>query len=372
MWQYSNPTKVIFGTGSLDQLPIVVKQFEPEKILIVTDRVISQELGLVNEIKKRLLKCITLVFEEVEPNPKSSTIDRAVELARKEQVDLVIGLGGGSSLDAAKLTAALVNNPGLTAEYLTGEKNLAQDSLPMIAIPTTAGTGSEVTSVAVVNNVRDGLKQPIGDNRLYPRIALVDPKLTYSMPGSVTAATGLDALAHALESYWAVTANPVSDLLAMGAAELILNNLRIAYDHPSDILAREKMAMASTIAGLAFSQTKTTGPHAVSYVLTNRFGVPHGVACALTLEQFAVYNYQAIPEKMDRLIEFLHLKDLDGLVGAIAELKRYTKLPGRLSEVGINMEELPGLVKESFHPNMKNNPRPVSAQDLTEMLKSLF
>ena len=372
LWQFQNPTHVVFGPGRLAELKELIAGFRSTRVLLITDPLLSRKLGLADRIAGLLQGLPCLAFDEVEPNPTSDTIDRAVRLVRQERIDLVIGLGGGSSLDAAKLVAILAVHSGAVTDYLGGQLRFERSGLPLVAIPTTAGTGSEVTSVAVVTNTRDQAKQPISNLWLYPTLALVDPELTWSMPPRVTAATGLDALSHALEAAWAITANPASDGLAMEAARLILGNLERACLEPDASEARTNMATASLLAGLAFSQTRTAAVHAVSFVLTYRYHIDHGVACALTLAEFARFNYPAVREKFDRFLHYWGFRDVDGLADRIDGLKRVLGLPVRLSELGIGPADLQLIIQESFHPNIKLNPRPVSEEDLRNIYGNIM
>lgn len=370
-WQLLNPTRIVFGTGSIQELGKHLSNIDARKVMMITDQTLSK-LGVIERMRQYIPNISVSIYDQVEPNPSSDTIDTATEYTRNERVDAIIGLGGGSCLDTAKVVGLLCCNSGSVVDYLRGELKCTGKGLPLIAVPTTAGTGSEVTSVAVINNTQDQEKQPLSHRYLFPEIALVDPELTWSMPPKVTASTGLDALAHALEAFWALSASPICDTLAIEAVRLVFKNMIVCYHEPQNPSAREEMALASLMAGLAFSQTKTTAPHALSYVLTHRFGVEHGVACALTLAEFAKFNYPALPEKFHHLFGYLKMAGIDELVQEINRLKRETGLPEQLGEAGITFNDLDYLIEHSFHPNIKNNPRSVSKQDLREIYQNIL
>ncbi len=246
---------------------------------------------------------------------------------------------------------------------------LPETHLPLIAVPTTAGTGSEITSVAVLSDHEKGLKQPLASPAFYPSVAIVDPELTWSVPPHVTACTGMDVLCHAVEAYWSRFHQPVCDALAVSAAKTVFENLRTAVARPDDALAREKMAEASVIAGLAFTIPKTTSAHACSYPLTNRLGIAHGEACALTIDHF--WEINAAEDEDGRLQQFaqkMGCADTKEMAGKIRSLKAEIGMMPDLKQYHLSDEQFEQLVQESKHPNLRNNPVEITE----EMLRALY
>lgn len=369
LFNFSMPVKVIFGEGRVKEISSMVPG---QEVMIVTDRVLSK-LGMADRLKEHLKYSQVTVFDEVEPNPECKTINAAVDLARKNKISCVIGLGGGSSMDAAKAVSALISNEGKLEDYWHGMAQFANNRVMLIEIPTTAGTGSEVTNVGVFSDKEKGIKKPMVTDVFYADAAVVDPELTYLLPARVTASTGFDAFCHAVESYWAKSSQPFSDALSLYAARMILKNLKKAFDYPGDKEARVSMAMAATLAGVAFNQTRTTAMHAISFPITNRYGVDHGSACAITLVPCILYNYPAAKEKMEALISFCGYKNIKDFSSSIQEQMEYTGMPVRLSQVGIKAGDIPYIAETSMNANIiRLNPREFDAHSLTELLEGIL
>ena len=250
---------------------------------------------------------------------------------------------------------------------------LPNQHLPIIAVPTTAGTGSEVTCVSVLSNHEKGKKGPINNDNFYPAIALIDPELTYSLPPKQTASCGIDVLSHAVEGFWSKGHQPICDALALHASRMVFTYLRRAYQDGSDVEAREKMAEASVIAGMAFTLPKTTSSHACSFPLTNLYHIPHGETCGLTLDYFARVNAKAQGVEGERINGFakqLGFSDMTEMADAIAELKRDINLRCDMKDFGLTDEAIEELVSISHHPNMLNNPVEITDEILRDMYNS--
>lgn len=367
-FQFHIPTKILFGNAKRKELSSFTKG---KRVYIVTDAY-QAEHGCAKEIMNLTESIQMGIFSQVEPNPSCDTVDKAVAAAREFGAEVVIGLGGGSCIDVAKIVAALVTNEGKIRDYIKG-KVFSNPRVGLIAIPTTAGTGSEVTNVGVFTDNETHIKQPMVHSILWCDVALVDPQLTVSLPGAATASTGLDALCHAIEAYWAISCNPLSDALGMQAVKLVLEYLKGAYDHPSDEKAREGMALASLLAGVAFSQTRTTALHAISFPLTSLFGLPHGFACAITLVPFIRHCNKAVKEKLTRLAIFCGFRSTEDLAKVVSELMSSVKAPVRLSEIGITASDLPRIAEISMSAKiMQNTPGGVEKEELDQILKELF
>ncbi|MGI6004499.1 MAG: iron-containing alcohol dehydrogenase [Christensenellales bacterium] len=326
------PTRILFEAGAART---VGTHIPGSSVLIMADPFLLSS-GVAGAIGDTLTDKRVAYFDGIEPNPSCESIDEAAQVAREMGADCVIGLGGGSVMDAAKMVACLAGESGSIYDYYQlGQKGLQKRRVGLILIPTTAGTGSEVTNVGVFTSRRTGKKLPMASQEFWADLALLDPELTYSMPGSLTAATGMDAFTHAIEAYWNLQSNPISSALAQSAIKMILQNIKVAYDQPGNQEARAQMLMASTMAGIAFSQTKTTGIHALSYPFTMFNGVPHGVGCALTLPVFIRLSVQRQREKMQHLVDFLGFDSVEALADHVHDLMAGMNLPLKLSEVGV-------------------------------------
>ncbi len=341
MWTYYNPVKVIFGTGKLAKLEEILEENRMERALIVSDP-FTHRSGAADRLKTYGAGRIVDIISEVEPNPTCENVDACAKRAREIGADSIIALGGGSAMDCGKSTAAAVAMNCTGMELLKGKP--IEAALPIIAVPTTAGTGSEVGWGAVLSNHETNEKVAIFGVPTFPELAIVDPELTYTVPPAVTASTGLDVIAHSLDAMCSVRHNPVSDALAVKAARLAFENLEAAYRNGQDEAAREHMAMASTIAGYGFSNTGTTGSHACSYLLTAKYGIPHGEACALTLDGWFVKAAEVRPE-LHKLAQEMGFADAGACAKRVTELKRLTGMRMTLSEMGVPdteeaMEEL--------------------------------
>ena len=369
MWTYKQPTQIRFGVGARKTLPELAAQFGSRPVLI-TDSAL-RDTAMVNEALASLGPNARL-FSDIEPNPTVTSVDRAVSEIAANRCDVVFAIGGGSSLDCAKAAAAVAAQGGSAREYHTGGRKLDANSLPMIAMPTTAGTGSEVTPISVLDDPESGVKAPLVHDSLFPRVALVDPELTVTMPRYVTACTGLDALAHAVEGYWSKNHQPICDLMALEAVKLIVRYMPIVLKDGADLDARTGMSQGALLGGLAFQLPKNAAVHACSYPLCIIYHLPHGAGCALTLDHFMKFNAEVMGERGKALARAAGVEDMAALSGIVADLKRQAGLPTRLSEIGVTKESLDELVQSSFVPMMKNNPRDVTASDLRSLYEEML
>jgi alcohol dehydrogenase len=288
-----------------------------------------------------------------------------VELIREYGCDAVAGLGGGSTLDTAKFAAAIAKEGADANACFEGTRPFPADRYPVITIPSTAGTGSEVTQVSVMSCGQE--KKTINDPVFMPAYAVVDPLLTLSVPPRVTMNTGLDALAHALEGYWSRNHQPISDLMAVESVRLVLENLETAWRDGGNTEARSNMALAALLGGLSFALPKTAASHACSYPLSEDYHLPHGEACAFTLDSLVRINAD---ERLEHLAQAVGLKDTEELAERIAALKKLAGLRTRLSELGD--VDLDKLCRDcAAHPLMNNNPVKLDEARLREMFEAL-
>ncbi len=360
-WNYSQPVKIIFGNGKISELKNLLSEYKNP--ILISDPYFLKN-GLIEKIKS--ITAIKAFFTDVSPNPDVAEVNECSKLIREENADILIALGGGSALDLAKAASIAADN---IEPYHNGEKTVPDKAIPVIAVPTTAGTGSEVTCVSVLTSRSTGRKSPIVSDSFYPKAALIDPELLYSLPPAVTASTGIDVLCHAVEGYWSKGHQPVCDALAIHSIKLVFEYLPVAYSEPGNKTAREKMAEASVIAGLAFTLPKTTSSHACSFPLTSIYHIPHGEACGLTLDYFARVN--GSDEHTRQLVRELGYKDAESFADDILKLKKQIGLRIGLSDLNLRDDDIAQIVKLSHHPNMNNNPVEISDEILLDMYSSL-
>lgn len=366
IWEYQQPVRIRFGNGMISRLPEEISALRGKNGLLVTSASFVKR-GMADQLCKASDGAISHVYGQVSANPDVTECDACARLLRENGCDFVVALGGGSVMDCAKAAATICLTDEPIANYLATGKQMPQEHLPLIAIPTTAGTGSEITCVSVLSDHSKGIKAPINSNGFYPAVAIVDPELTYSVPPYMTACTGFDVLCHAIEAYWSIHHQPICDALAIHAARLVFANLLTAYRSPKDAAAREKMAEASVIAGLAFTLPKTTSAHACSYPLTNMLGIAHGEACALTIAHFLRFNAQHGCARVQTLAKELGYDDADSLADAIEQLKAKTGMRQDLKDYNLTDEQFEALVAGSQHPNLLNNPITVTEEYLRSM-----
>lgn len=355
-WFYTQPVDIVFGTGALSKLPKLSEEYH--KPIVISSNYFVKS-GLVENISRSLNAD---AFTDVSPNPDVAEVNRCSKQIRANGNDVIIAVGGGSVIDLAKAASVTVED---ISEYHKTGREIPKEHLPVIAVPTTSGTGSEVTNVSVLTNRKTGEKAPIVSDSFFSKTALVDPALTLSLPKKVTASSGIDVLCHAIEGYWSRGHQPICDALAVYAAKLVFRYLPVAYEHPDDREAREKMAEASLIGGLAFSLPKTTSSHACSFPLTAVYHIPHGEACGLTLDFFVKIN--ASDERTVTLAKTLGFDSPDGLSDAIFNLKKKLNLRTNLAEFHLNGSDIDALVMKSHHPNLRNNPITITDDMLYEL-----
>lgn len=368
-WYYEQPVKILFGNHKIQELSEIIQKEKYKKgILVTTTHFIKN--GFAGQLLDNKKNHLADIFAGFSPNPDVEEVDRLGVHLRKEKIDFIVALGGGSVIDGAKAASVLVGEETSIQKYHnTGEK-VPKIHLTVIAIPTTAGTGSEVTNVSVLTNRKQGIKAPIASESFYPQYAIVDPTLTWSMPPDLTASAGIDVLAHAVEGYWSRLHQPICDVLAVYAAKLVFANIRTVYKDPNNRAAREKMAAASLIAGLAFGQPKTTASHACSFPLTNLYNIPHGEACGLTLDFFIHLNGTK-DLRTRELASQLGFQDHKQFADAVQKLKRDLHLRTNLTDFHINEKKKNELIRLSHHANLKNNPVKVTDEDFRRLYDGL-
>ena len=369
MWTFSLPTKVTFGPGVSRTAFEAASQYGPRPV-VVTDANLAR-LPHIRALMQTFEDAP--VFPEVSPNPTVANVDALARLMRECDCGVVVAIGGGSPLDCSKAAASLCKTGADTIRpYHSEGLKFGPARVPVIAIPTTAGTGSEVTPFAVLDDADKGVKAPIACDAFYPVLALVDPELTHSLPKFVTAATGLDALSHAIEGYWSKNHQPICDALAKEAAALIFAYFETACTTPDNAAARTAMSYAALLAGMAFQLPKNAMVHACSFPLSKRYHLCHGAACAFTLEFAIRLNAPHMLSRMEELVQACGFDNPNDMATKISGLKQLGGLPCTLAEAGIPTSAVDTLIEESFHPLMNNNPKEVTREDLTRMYDSLI
>src|SRR5450759_485358 len=373
------PTDIHFGCGILRTLPDRIRSLGGKKAFLVTDPGVSAA-GITDRVGAILRDASVdfAVCDRVKPDSGSRLIDETTVELKSSGADVVVGIGGGSSLDPAKAVAALATNAGSALDY-AGLNKVSNRPLPMIAVPTTSGTGSEVTLWSVFTDDTRAVKVAIGGVLIYPSVALCDPELTLELPAALTAATGMDALAHAIECYTNNNCQPISGALAIEAIRLIGQHLRSAVLNGRDVRSRYGMMLASTMAGIAMNPTRLGLAHALAMPLGSwDLRVPHGVVLAVTLPYVMEFNYVAEPDRFVDVARALG-ESVDGLprlaataraVGAVRDLARDIGIPRGLSEFGVREDHVLGVIEEAMKSgNVPLNPRRASAEDLTRILR---
>ncbi|MBU1343258.1 MAG: iron-containing alcohol dehydrogenase [Proteobacteria bacterium] len=299
-FEFSLPTKLVYGVGILDSIEDAVARFGKKKALLVTDQILLKA-GPVDRVKKGFKKTnikIAAIFDAVPPNSTIKTVQDCAALGRKKKCDMIIAVGGGSVIDTAKVANLLMTKGGNVQDHMGAYLLDPSDTLlPAIVIPTTAGTGSEVTKVAVIADPDNDVKLPFAEEQFLPQLAILDPEMTVSMPPRLTAYTGMDALVHAIEAYVDKEWSPASDALALHAIKLITDNILQACDKPEDLQARGAMQVGSFLAGVAFSHSMVGMVHGISHALGGVYHIPHGLANTLILPEVMEYNLES---KMER------------------------------------------------------------------------
>ena len=367
--RYVLPTTIVYGSDALDQLPLLLAELGASHPLVVTDRGLA-----ATPIAQRVADVLSAAgvkhefFTEVEPDPSTTVVDEIAGWLRERGHDSVIGLGGGSPMDAAKAAAAGATS-GLPVLELVGPDKVPCDPLPIIAIPTTAGTGSEVTRFAVLSNLEAGTKVSVASLRVMPAFALLDPSLTVGLPAALTASTGMDALAHAVESYGSVWNNPVSEGMALHAISLVGQHLRAAVQSPADLVARGGMLAASCIAELAANTTRLGLAHALAVPLGATHHVPHGEGVAMMLGAMCAFNEEVDAARYERMSGALGA-DHDLMSGAVRRLRADLGVTSRLRDFGVQRDDydvVVGLALKS--DNVLANPRAVGPEELRHLLE---
>ena len=380
-YQFQTPTKIISGIGSTAEIIKELNDLHAKKVLLITDPGLVQA-GVAQQVVEMLKQAAVEVeiFDAVEPDPSIQVATKAAEMAKNVKANVLIALGGGSAIDTAKSAALLVTNGGYLKDY-AGVNKVVKPILPLIAVPTTAGTGSEVTIFAVMSDPEKQEKFTISGALIAPAVAVLDPLLTLKLPPSVTAFTGMDALTHAIEAFTSSIAQPATDALALSAIKLVLKHLPVAVGRGDNIKARDGMLQASLLAGIAFNNAFLGLAHAIASPLGGHFHVPHGLANAVMLPYVMEYN---LPTAVRRYAEIGCALGLQAVgdtpravaektVAAITQLARDINIPEKLSNIGAKEELLPLVARDALKSiQLKFNVRNASEKEILALLQKAY
>lgn len=376
-FSYLVATEIVFGPGCLDTLEESARGLG-KKALVVTGKRSARASGSLDRALAQLPGAV--VFDGAEENPTTDTCERGAEVCRRNGCDFVVGLGGGSAMDTAKAVAGLALNPGPCAKYF-GRDQFTNGALPIVAIPTTAGTGSEVTPYSVILDAEARTKKTIAGRCLFPAVALVDPELSVTMPRHMTASTGLDALSQAMEGLVSRRSTPLGDVLALEACRVIEEWLPRAVAEPTDLEARSRMLYAAMLSGCVISQSGTTIVHGMGYYFTIEFGLAHGLANALLLTPLFQYNAAHEPEKVAAIATALGYPAAptpgdahDKIAAAIHGLLREVGVSPAAKDAGVERERLPWCAQQFFADTarFKNQPGQLTEEHILKFFEAAY
>jgi len=373
------PPRIVFGNGCAPQCADFLAQHGVKRVLLVSSTPVLPLLGAVTDALKKSGVAL-LVSVPVDREPTQEVFENILSAARTEKIDGVLGIGGGSAIDVAKLVAALISGKQ-TANEVFGINLLRGRDLPLVCLPTTAGTGAEVSPNAILLDVSDELKKGVVSPHLVPDAAFVDPLLTVSVPSAVTAATGLDALTHCIEAYANKFAHPIVDTYALQGIQLISANLVRAVRDGQDVDARAALALGSLYGGLCLGPVNTAAVHALAYPLGGKFHIAHGVSNALLLPHVLRFNYSVAPERYAEIAAALGIarngSDLSAAeygVEYLSQLSRDCGVPQKLSVLNIPRAAIPEMAKSAMKVTrlLKNNPRELAEADAVGIYEAAY
>ncbi|BCJ86274.1 iron-containing alcohol dehydrogenase [Effusibacillus dendaii] len=374
------PGVLITGVGSVSQVGIEAKKLGATKILVITDKIINQT-GLVTKVTEHFGGISFDIIDEVIPEPPFENLEEMAGKIKGKGYDLFVGVGGGSALDITKVLSIMMTNNEDVRDFIGIEK-VKNKGIPFILIPTTSGTGSEVTYNAIFTDIRDNVKKGIVSPFLLPDVAIVDAGMTVTCPPGVTAASGMDALVHAVESYTAIRASELTDGIALQAIKVISRSLRKAVYNGKDIKAREDMAMGSLLAGISLGNAGVGAVHALAYPLGGKFHVTHGVSNSMLLPYVMKYNvvsniekFAEVAKAMGENVEGLSLREAaDRAVQAMAKLSEDVGIPKMKEVKGLTEADIPALAEEASKVDrlLNNNPRWLTIREIEQIYREAY
>lgn len=368
-WKFYNPTSIIFENGSLDKLDDYVPY---KKVILITSSGFVRR-GIVDLISKRLEKKIICILSDVKPNPDLLYLDCQLDRLRTLKPDAILALGGGSCIDSGKILSLMLSQPKemtLKGHFRNNINLLKSQVLPIIAIPTTSGTGSEVTPFSTVWDFEFGKKYSVFDTRIFPSIAILDPTITYSLPEEITISSGLDAISHAFESIWNKKATPITMALSIESLSKSIPALRILKKSPDNKFARSELMLASLLAGLSISNTQTALAHSISYPLTAEFSLPHGIACSFSLPSVLKFNANSDDGRLANLAEKMNYSSINFMAEDIDKLLKDLNAYDIFYKYIPDLNLIKNLVSRMNNPSRSaNNIRNVDESDISQILE---
>ncbi|HHF0511633.1 TPA: L-threonine dehydrogenase [Vibrio antiquarius] len=372
------PTVNLMGAGCLKDAADSIQSQGFKKGLIVTDKILNQ-IGVVKQVQDLLTErdVATVVYDGTQPNPTITNVNDGLTLLKENECDFVISLGGGSPHDCAKGIALVASNGGKIGDY-EGVDQSAKPMLPLVSINTTAGTASEMTRFCIITDEERHIKMAIVDKHTTPLMSVNDPELMLAKPASLTAATGMDALTHAIEAYVSIAATPITDAVAIKAIELIQAHLRTAVKNGENLEAREQMAYAQFMAGMAFNNASLGYVHAMAHQLGGFYDLPHGVCNAILLPHVQRYNAQVCPERLRDVAKAMGV-DVEGMsaeqgaaaaIDAIVELAKDVGIPSGIKELGAKLEDIPTLADNALKDACGfTNPKQATHEEISKIFE---
>jgi alcohol dehydrogenase len=384
VYSFQTARRIIAGVGSLDQLQSQLPTFGEVKKALILSNDIFETNGSIGQIGEQL-NAAGISYEtitKINPEPTIDHIEEVYEQMANKGYDLLIGMGGGSVLDTTKILSVMATND-LPLRKMVGTEIVQNKGIPMVLIPTTSGTGSEVTPNAIVTIPEEELKEGVVSRFLLPDLVILDPNLTLSLPPRITAATGMDAFTHSFESFISNKANPISDMYAMESMRLIARSIVTACEEGSNVQARHDMLIGSTYGGMALTSAGTAAVHALAYPLGGKFHIPHGEANSMLLPHVTRFNLDHIEERMAFISRELgivkgeEVSDGEAAEALIKQIEEWTKrlrIPQDLKEFGVKEEDVPELAVAAAKVTrlLNNNPKPVTTADMEEIYRKLL
>lgn len=384
-YQFQTANRLILGPNSLERIDEQLSTFKKVKNVLIICQLFLKDSAHIEKVTTILdNKNITYdIVTNVEPEPTVDNIEGIYNNIKSKSFDLFIGIGGGSILDATKMLSALKTNEMALRDML-GTELIPNKGIPMILIPTTSGTGSEVTPNAIITIPEEELKIGIVSRHFLPELVILDPVLTVTLPPNITAATGMDAFTHSFESYISNKANPISDLFALESMKLIANNIVDAYVEGDNVQARQNMLLASTYGGMALTASGTAAVHALAYPLGGKFNIPHGEANSMLLPHVTRYNLDMIEERMAQISVYIgivsseeNLSTADSAERLITQIEEWTNqlnIPQSLQTFGVEDKDIADLATAAFKVKrlLDNNPKTLEVADIEEIYLRLL
>jgi len=376
-FSFEMPTEIEFGVKKIEIIPEKLEELNIEKLLIVTDEGI-RKAGILDKIETDLKEIDYEIYDGVEPNPKDFHVEEGADFAREFDPDGIMALGGGSPIDCAKGIGAMLSGKQEDIDQYYGKETVEEEILPFIAVPTTAGTGSEVTFSSVITESDSNSKKSIRSPILAPDLSILDPELTMSLPESLTAYSGMDAFTHAIEAYTAKTSTALTNVFALSSMELILKNIESVVKEPKDIDSRSAMLLGSTTAGISFNHSDVASVHCMAESLGGKYDAPHGLCNSIILPYVMEYNMEYCPKKYARLAELMGYRfetNEEGAMKAVEGIKDLTEkleIPS-IDEVGLKENDIEELAEMSVK-NLSNesNPRGMKKEDYVKLFKKML